>query len=119
MPQFISMTELRARKTVLTMLIPIGSEAAGMMPRETGTMINSLYRDVVVDNGVVRGRVGFTTEYAGFVHEAPGKLLGKGVKRASGKGVVWGPSGEPQFLKKGAEQAQPLVERALRGGMKL
>jgi hypothetical protein len=119
MPQFLTATQLRAQKTVLQMLIPIGSEAAGMTPRETGVLINSQYRDVAVEGPVIRGRIGYTAEYAAFVHEAPGTLLGTDTPRASGKGVVWGPSGEPEFLRKGAEQARPIVERVLRAGMKL
>lgn len=119
MPQFLTATQARAQRTVLTMLIPIGSEAAGMTPRETSTLINSQYRDVSMQGTAVRGRIGFTAEYAAAVHEAPGTLLGTSTPRPSGKGVVWGPSGEPEFLRKGGEQAKPLVEQALRRGMRL
>lgn len=119
MPQFLTATQARAQRTVLTMLIPIGSEAAGMTPRETSTLINSQYRDVSQDGTVVRGRIGYTAEYAAAVHEAPGTLLGTNTPRPSGKGIVWGPSGEPEFLRKGAEQARPLVEQALKRGMRL
>lgn len=124
MPQFLTATQARAQRTVLTMLIPIGSEAVGMTPRETSTLVNSQYRDVSLDGTTVRGRIGFTAEYAAAVHEAPGTLLGTNTPRPSRKGqppkgVVWGPSGEPEFLRKGAEQAKPIVERALRMGMKL
>lgn len=119
MPAFLTQTQARAQRTVLTMLIPIGSEAAGMIPRETSNLINSQIRDVEMNGPVVRGTIGFTAEYAAAVHEAPGTLLGTNTPRASGKGVVWGPSGEPEFLRKGAEQAKPLVEQALRRGMKL
>lgn len=123
MPQFLTATQARAQRTVLTMLIPIGSEAAGMTPRETSTLINSQYRDVQQVGTRVTGRIGYTAEYAAAVHEAPGTLLGKNVPRPKrngiSKGVVWGPSGEPEFLRKGAEQARPLVEQALRRGMRL
>ncbi len=119
LPQFIAATQVRAERTVLQMLIPIGSEAASMTPRETSNLINSQYRDVQTVGTKTRGRIGFTAEYAAAVHEAPGTLLGTNTPRASGKGVVWGPSGEPEFLRKGAEQARPLVDAALRRGMKL
>ena len=123
MPQFLTATQARAQRTELTMLIPIGSEAAGMTPRETSTLINSQYRDVSQDGTTTRGRIGYTAEYAAAVHEAPGTLLGTNTPRPKrdgiSKGVVWGPSGEPEFLRKGAEQARPIVERALRMGMKL
>jgi len=119
MPQFLTATQARAQRTVLTMLIPIGSEAAGMIPRATSDLINSQTRETEMNGTVVRGRIGFMAEYAAAVHEAPGTLLGKNVPRPNGLGVVWGPSGEPEFLKKGAEQAKPLVEQALRRGMRL
>jgi hypothetical protein len=123
MPAFLTQTQARAQRTVLTMLIPIGSEAAGMIPRETSNLINSQIRDVEMNGPVVRGRIGFTAEYAAAVHEAPGTLLGTNTPRPKrngiSNGVVWGPSGEPEFLRKGAEQAKPLIEQALRRGMKL
>ena len=119
MPQFLTATQARAQRTVLTMLIPIGSETVGMIPRASSDLVNSQTREVDMIGTVVRGRIGFMTEYAAAVHEAPGTLLGTNTPRPSGKGVVWGPSGEPEFLKKGAEQARPLVEQALRRGMRL
>jgi hypothetical protein len=119
LPQFLTATQARAERTVLTMLIPIGSEAAGMTPRETSNLINGQTRDVRNNGTRVTGVIGYTAEYAAAVHEAPGTLLGTNTPRQSGKGVVWGPSGEPEFLRKGAEQARPLVEQALRRGMRL
>ena len=119
LPQFIAATQVRAQRTVLTMLIPIGSEAAALTPRETSNLINSQVRQVEASGTRVQGVIGFTAEYAAAVHEAPGTLLGTNTPRPSGKGVFWGPSGEPEFLAKGAEQAKPLVEQALRAGMRL
>jgi hypothetical protein len=123
LPQFLTATQARAESTVLQMLIPIGSEAAGMTPRETSNLINSQIRDVRNNGTRVTGVIGYTAEYAAAVHEAPGTLLGTNTPRPKrnglSKGVVWGPSGEPEFLRKGAEQARPLVEAALRRGMKL
>ncbi len=119
LPQFIAATQVRAERTVLNMLIPIGSESAAMTPRETSNLINSQYRDVQTVGTKTRGRIGYTAEYAAAVHEAPGTLLGTNTPRQSGKGVFWGPSGEPEFLRKGAEQARTAVDAALRRGMKL
>jgi nitrogen-specific signal transduction histidine kinase len=119
MPQFLTATQARAQRTVMTMLIPIGSETVGMIPRASSDLVNSQTREVDMIGTVVRGRIGFMTEYAAAVHEAPGTLLGKNVPRPKGQGVVWGPSGEPEFLKKGAEQAKNVVEQALRRGMRL
>ena len=119
MPQFLTATQARAQRTVLTMLIPIGSEAVGIIPKASSDLANSQTREVEMNGTAVRGRIGFMAEYAAAVHEAPGTLLGKNVPRPKGQGVVWGPSGEPEYLRKGAEQARPLVEQALRRGMRL
>lgn len=119
MPQFLTATQARAQRTVLNMLIPIGSETVGLIPRENSILANSQYRDVSMDGSVVRGRIGFTAEYAAAVHEAPGKLLGTNTPRPSGKGVFWGPSGQPEFLKEGAERAAQARDEALRRGMRL
>lgn len=119
MPQFLTATQARAHVAVLSALIPVASEAAGMTPRETSTLINSQYRDVRQEGSRIVGRIGYTAEYAAAVHEAPGTLLGTNTPRASGKGVVWGPSGEPEFLRKGGDQAKPIVEQTLRRGLSL
>ncbi len=119
MPQFLTATQARAHVAVLSALIPVSSEAAGMTPRETSTLINSQYRDVRQEGSRIVGRIGYTAEYAAAVHEAPGTLLGTNTPRASGKGVVWGPSGEPEFLRKGGDQAKPIVEQTLRRGLSL
>lgn len=119
MPDFLTATQARAHRVVLSSLNPVAAEAAGMTPRENSNLINSQYRNVQQQGSRVVGRIGYTAEYAAAVHEAEGKLLGTDTPRASGKGVVWGPSGEPEFLRKGGEQAKPIVEQALRRGLSL
>lgn len=42
-------------------------------------------------------RVGFSAKYAAFVHENL-EAKWKGRPRKSGKGVYWGPAGEPRYL---------------------
>lgn len=48
--------------------------AATLTPIDTGHLVNSAYGPVA--NGKT-GRVGYTAEYAFWVHEAPGKLKGQ------------------------------------------
>jgi hypothetical protein len=54
--------------------------------------------------------VGYTAEYAAYVHENLEMKL-KGEPRASGRGVYWGPKGESKFLEKTVrENERAIVE---------
>jgi len=63
--------------------------------------------------------IGYGAAYAPFVHEnLQAKLRGK--PRRSGKGVYWGPKGEPRFLAKALTESQrdaaPTVAKFARVG---
>lgn len=75
----------------------VKGEAVERAPVEFGILRNSAFTDAErrVNDSVVK--VGFTAEYAPYVHEAPMKL--KGILRASKKGVYW-QGGENKFLEK-------------------
>lgn len=74
----------------------IQGEAQRRVPREYGNLVGSAYtRKAQVD--AIAVEVGFTAEYAVWVHENREAKL-KGEPRPSGLGVYWGPSGEPGFL---------------------
>lgn len=88
-----------------------------MTPRETSTLINSQFTDVQKIGTRWRVRIGYTAEYAKAVHDAPGTLKGTNTERQSGKGVYWGPSGEPEFLRKAGEAAADDVARIIRHGL--
>lgn len=117
LPEFLAAQDRQAARVLLQVGIRVASEAAGMTPRETSTLINSQFTDVQKIGTRWRVRIGYTAEYAEAVHEAPGKLLGQNVKRSSGKGVVWGPSGEPGFLRKAGDAASADVARIIREGL--
>ncbi len=73
------------------------------VPREYGALVGSGYtqKSPSVEGAV---EVGFTSDYAVYVHENLEQKL-KGQPRPSGKGVYWGPDGEPRFLAKAADKA--------------
>lgn len=88
----------------------IAGEAVALAPREFGVLRNSVFRDVTPKVA----RVGFTAEYAGWVHEMPMKNKGKprplhypsGTRRDDGSkreglpnGTFWD-KGENKFLEK-------------------
>lgn len=119
MPQFIGQVQLRAERGMLAALIAGASNAAARTPRENSVLINSQFERVDTKLDRVVGTVGYTAEYALAVHEAAGKLLGLNVPRPSGKGVYWGPSGEPEFLRKGFEDAEPTIRGIVTGALRL
>jgi len=89
-------------KTMVEVLIAGQSNAANITPRNSSTLINSQYRKITpVTDGLI-GRVGYAANYAQYVNDAKGTLKGK--PRPKGKGVYWGPNGEPDFLRKGFER---------------
>ncbi len=88
-----------------------GIEAAKTMtPMDTANLVNSAYAPVVGNDG--RGYVGFTAEYAKWVHDAPGTLRGK--ERPDNRGRYWAPTGEPKFLDKGFKEIKPSIPAILR-----
>ena len=95
----------------------IRTESATMTPIETSTLINSQFDTIEVNGTRVTGKVGYSANYALYVHNASGKLAGK--PRPSGKGVYWGPHAEPKFLTKAAEKTKDLVDKAIKAEMRL
>ncbi|MEJ2800633.1 hypothetical protein WAE61_02040 [Comamonadaceae bacterium PP-2] len=122
LPAFVTKVQEKGVKGMTQALILGASEAVMFTPRDTSVLINSQYRHVEVDGTKVVGRVGYTAEYALAVHEAEGKTVGKSVARPlrNGKahGNFWDPSGEPEFLAKGFEQAEPNIRNVIAGSIK-
>ena len=95
----------------------IRTEAATMTPIDTSALINSQFDTIEVNGTRVTGKIGYSANYALYVHNASGKL--KGQPRPSGKGTYWSPNGEPKFLTKAAEKTKDLVDKAIKAEMKL
>lgn len=97
-------------------------ESATMTPIATSTLINSQFESIEVNGTRVTGKVGYSANYAIYVHNAPGRLLGKNIPRTGklkGLGNVWDKSGEPKFLTKAGEKTKSLVDKAIKDEMKL
>lgn len=108
--------EIASQKIVTALTsasIIIATEAASMTPIATSTLINSQYRSIDVSGSRVTSRIGYSASYAIYVHNAPGTLLGKGVRRSNGKGNVWDPQAEPLFLDKAVENTRSMVDAAI------
>ncbi|MGE1562075.1 MULTISPECIES: HK97 gp10 family phage protein [unclassified Pantoea] len=134
--------DIEGRKIVRALksaTIIIGSEAAILTPRDTSTLINSQYTELLPQGSKIIGRIGYTASYAAAVHNASGKLKGKprahfgrtanhsefGPKRSvefgggTGVGNYWDPNAEPQFLLKGAVKAKDTVDAVMKKELKL
>lgn len=95
----------RSERAVTQCLIVAGAYAAEITPIATSNLINSQYREVRITNSGVTGEIGYGANYAQYVHDAPGKLLGLNVPRHPiTDGIVWGPNGKPKFLSEGVLQ---------------
>lgn len=120
--------DVKGRKVVRAIqsaLLLIGARAAYYTPIDTSTLVNSQFREIDAGGVLITGRVGYSANYAAYVHEMPGKLKGQprahfGTTRAgkafgggSGTGNYWDPHGEPQFLTRGANEERDTIDAVM------
>lgn len=120
LPQFIEERQRRAAAAMTKALVLGASEAAAFTPQHNSNLINSQYKNVRNEGSRIIGTVAYTAEYALAVHEASGKLKGQPRPLENGRpqGNFWDPGGEPEFLRKGFEQAEPNIRAVLIGSIK-
>lgn len=106
LPQFAASVEGRAVRGMTQALVIGAAEAAVRTPIDTSTLLNSQYREVSTSGGQVRGRVGYTAEYAAIVHDPEHP---QNFRR---------PSAEKEFLVKGFAAARPQIDAVLKGAIK-
>lgn len=132
-------TATKAVRAIKSANYIIRTEAATMTPIDTSALINSQYDTVDVSGTKITGRIGYSSKYALYVHNAPGTLRGQPrahfgktsnrsefgpmqVKEFGGgslTGNYWDPHAEPKFLTKAAEKTKDLVDKAIKAEMKL
>ncbi|MGM5532470.1 HK97 gp10 family phage protein [Mixta calida] len=108
---------LRALKSAFAIIGPLS--AARTPVGKTAVLINSLFQEIGSDGTRVVGRIGYSANYALYVHEAKGTLKGRPRPASRGGGNYWDPSGEPQFLTKAAEESKSQVDAVIRKEMAL
>src|SRR5690554_5962675 len=90
---------------VTEMLIAAGARAATYTPVATSALINSQYRKTWQAQKSWIGELGYGADYARYVHDAEGTLMGTNTPRSPARlGYIWGPHGEPKFLEKGVQE---------------
>ena len=106
LPQFLSAVEQKAARGVTQALILGASEASVMTPVDTSTLLNSQFRNVTKEGSKIVGTVGYTAEYAKYVHDP-------NVKQKFRRSTA-----EKEFLKKGFEEAEPNIRAVITGAIK-
>ena len=106
LPQFLAAVEQKAARGVTQALILGASEASVMTPIDTSTLLNSQFRNVAKDDSKIVGTVGYTAEYARYVHDP-------NVKQKFRRTTA-----EKEFLRKGFEEAEPNIRAVITGAIK-
>lgn len=106
LPQFITAVEQKAARGVTQALILGASEASVMTPVDTSTLLNSQFRNVTKEGSKIVGTVGYTAEYARYVHDP-------NVKQKFRRSTA-----EKEFLRKGFEEAEPNIRAVITGAIK-
>lgn len=105
--QFINKQEIKAAATVIKCTILIATEASYLTPIDTSTLLNSQYRSVSKEGAKIKGVIGYSSDYAGYVHDPAVKQ------------VFVRDSAEKEFLLKGAERARQLIDKVIKQDMKV
>ncbi|MGM8676677.1 HK97 gp10 family phage protein [Enterobacter hormaechei] len=101
---------IQGRKVVRAMqsaLIIGGSQAALYTPIDTSTLINSQFREITVNGNRVTGRVGYSANYAAYVHDPS---VPQNFRRATAR---------KEFLTKGFEDTQRQIDAVIAKEMSL
>ncbi|MCW2477753.1 HK97 gp10 family phage protein [Candidatus Symbiopectobacterium sp. NZEC135] len=102
--------DIQGRKAVRALqsaMIIGGSQAALYTPIDTSTLINSQFRELVVNGTRLTGRVGYTANYATYVHDPNVKQT---FRRATAK---------KEFLKEGFEETRSQIDAVVKKEMAL
>ena len=84
-----------------------GAQATLFTPIDTSTLINSQFREITVNGTRVTGRVGYSANYAVFVHDPKVK---QSFRRATAR---------KEFLKLGFEESREEIEAAMHQEMRI
>jgi hypothetical protein len=96
---FVTRQERKMLGTMHKILILGGSHAALLTPiGDTSNLINSVYREVENTGSSVVGRLGYTANYAKYVHDP--NIKQKFIRATAKK----------EFLRLGFEEAKPLID---------
>ncbi len=93
-------------------------ESQKLVPVDEGNLKASAYTSVSVGSYGVAGEIGYTAEYAVYVHEAPMTLKGE---ERPGKGFFWDPQGTAtnKFLENAFYGQEAVILKIIHAAAKL
>lgn len=97
--------DINGRKVVRALqsaMIIGSSQAALYTPIDTSTLINSQYREIVINGALVTGRVGYSANYAMLVHDPNVK---QNFRR---------PTAQKEFLSKGFDDTRSQIDAVVK-----
>ncbi|NIE98467.1 HK97 gp10 family phage protein [Pantoea sp. Acro-805] len=97
----------RALRAIQSVLIIGSSQAALYTPIDTSTLLNSQYREVTASGTRIVGRVGYSANYAVYVHDPN---IPQNFRRATA---------QKEFLTKGFEDSRDAITAAIKKEMAL
>lgn len=97
----------KAVRAIQSALLIGGSQAALYTPIDTSTLINSQYRDIIVNGTIITGRVGYSANYAVYVNDPN---IPQNFRRSTAK---------KEFLKKGFDDTRDQIDAAVYKEMSL
>lgn len=97
----------KAARAIQSALIIGSSQAALYTPIDTSTLINSQFRELNVNGTMLTGRVGYSANYAAYVHDPN---IPQNFKRSTA---------QKEFLTKGFEDTRDVIDRTIKKEMAL
>lgn len=97
----------KAVRAIQSALLIGGAQAALYTPIDTSTLINSQYRDISVNGMLITGRVGYSANYAVYVHDPS---IPQKFRRATA---------QKEFLTKGFDDEREQIDAAVYKEMSL
>jgi hypothetical protein len=97
----------RALRSIQSVLIIGSSQAALYTPIDTSTLLNSQYREVTASGTRIVGRVGYSANYAVYVHDPN---IPQNFRRSTA---------QKEFLTKGFEDSRDAISAAIKKEMAL
>lgn len=97
----------KAARAIQSALIIGSSQASLYTPIDTSTLINSQFRELKVNGTRLTGRVGYSANYAAFVHDPN---IPQTFRRATA---------QKEFLTKGFEDTRDIIDRTIKKEMAL
>ena len=102
-----NITGRKVTRAIQAAMLIGGAQATLFTPIDTSTLINSQFREITVNGTSVTGRVGYSANYAVFVHDPKVKQT---FRRATAR---------KEFLRLGFEDSRKEIETAMRQEMRI